>query len=237
MIETCLLGCGGVMPLPSRALTSLFVRYNGRAILIDCGEGTQTSLRRCEMKHSQIDVIMFTHLHADHISGIVGLLLTFGLEGRVEPLTIYGPVGVMTAVESMRIIARDLPFDIIYRELDGIREFSEIGLKITSFPLKHSVPCLGYRIDLDRAPKFDAQKARALGIPVKLWSYLQNGESRDGYSPSDVQGEERRGSSLLYATDSRPTEEIEKYGCDVDLLINKRTQGACWQIKNRISDL
>ena len=220
MIEACLLGCGGVMPLPSRALTSLFLRYSGRAILIDCGEGTQTSLRKCEMKYSQIDVIMFTHLHADHISGIVGLLLTFGLEGRTEPLTVYGPVGVMAAVESMRIIARDLPFEIIYHELSGtVSEFDEIGLKITAFPVSHSVPCLGYRIDLERAPKFDISKAKALGIPVKLWSYLQNGESIDGYDPCDVLGEQRRGISILYATDSRPTETIEALGGGVDLLI------------------
>ena len=220
MIEVCLLGCGGVMPLPDRALTSLYVRHNGRAILIDCGEGTQTSLRRCEVKHSQIDAIMFTHLHADHISGIVGLLLTFGLEGRTEPLKIYGPRGVMATVESMCIIAPNLPFPISYTELDGTDTvFTESGLRITAFPLRHSVPCLGYKLELDRAPKFDSEKARALGIPVKLWSILQSGESVDGYTPSDVLGIARRGISLLYATDSRPTEEIESYGKDTDLMI------------------
>ena len=220
MIEVCLLGCGGVMPLPDRALTSLYVRYNGRAILIDCGEGTQTALRRCEAKHSQIDVIMFTHLHADHISGIVGLLLTFGLEGRIEPLKIYGPRGVMAAIESMRIIAPNLPYQIFYTELDETDTvFTESGLRIAAFPLKHSIPCLGYKLELDRAPKFDPEKAKALGIPVKLWSILQSGESIDGYTPSDVLGEARRGISLLYATDSRPTEEIEHYGKDTDLMI------------------
>jgi ribonuclease Z len=220
MIETCLLGCGGVMPLPNRALTSLYVRYNGSAILIDCGEGTQTSLRRCEMKHSRIDAIMFTHLHADHISGIVGLLLTFGLEGRTEPLKIYGPIGVKAAVEAMRIIAPNLPFEIFYNELgaqDAI--FNEIGLKITAFPLNHSVPCLGYKIELERAPKFDIEKARALNIPVKLWGILQAGKSADKYSPADVMGEPRRGISLLYATDTRPTETVAAYGKDTDLII------------------
>ena len=226
MIEICLLGCGGVMPLPDRALTSLYVRYNGRAILIDCGEGTQTSLRRCEVKHSQIDAIMFTHLHADHVSGTVGLLLTFGLEGRTEPLKIYGPHGIKAAVEAMRIIAPNLPFPIIYTELDQADTvFNETGLRVTAFPLKHSVPCLGYKLELDRAPKFDPAKAKAHGIPVKLWSVLQSGESVDGYAPSDVLGEARRGISLLYATDSRPTEDIERYGKDTDLMILEAMYG------------
>ena len=91
MIDVTLLGCGGVMPLPGRALTSLFVRYNGKAILIDCGEGTQIELRRNKSKYSQIDAIFLTHLHGDHILGIPGLLLSFGLNERTAPLKIYGP--------------------------------------------------------------------------------------------------------------------------------------------------
>ena len=220
MIDVCLLGCGGVMPLPSRALTSLFVRYNGKAILVDCGEGTQTALRKAEVKYSQIDVILFTHLHADHISGIIGLLLTFGLEGRTEPLRIYGPEGITKAIECLTVIAPNLPFEIICTELlEEQVGFEEIGLYVNAFKLIHNVECFGYRFELPRLPKFDAEKAKKLEIPVKFWSILQSGESVGGFSPLDVLGEARHGLSLLYATDTRPTDALEFFGKGADLMV------------------
>ena len=220
MIDVCLLGCGGVMPLPGRFLTSFYVRHDGSAALIDCGEGTQIALRQAAMKYSRIDTILFTHLHADHISGIVGFLLTLGLEGRTEPLTIYGPMGVTRAVNAMLIIGPALPFELIFREFtEDTVEFSEIGMKITAFKAKHSVECYGYHFQLDRAPKFDVEKAKALGVPVKYWSILQKGESVEGYAPADVLGEPRKGLSLLYATDTRPVEAISNFGKDADLLV------------------
>ena len=207
------------MPLPERALTSLFVGYGGRAILIDCGEGTQTVLKKQKVKYSRIDTILLTHLHGDHICGLAGLLLTFGLMERTEPLKIYGPAGTKNMIFAVLTIATGLPFPISCEELSGECEFSEIGLKINAFPVQHSVPCIGYRLSLERAPEFDATKAKALGIPVSLWSRLQRGEAVDGFSQADVSGPARRGISLVYATDTRPLDIISDYGKDADLMI------------------
>ena len=222
MIDVCLLGTGGVMPLPDRALTSLYVCNNGRAVLIDCGEGTQTAVRRAGRKFSRIEAILITHFHADHMSGLPGLLLTLGLEGRTEPLDMYGPVGLEYTVSSLRVIAAELTYDIRFHEIDTEAEpfsFSCAGLDAVAFPVDHGMPCLGYRFELARKPKFDTNRAKEKGIPTKFWGKLQGGQSVGGFEPSDVLGEPRKGISFLYATDTRPVPEIELYGKNADLMI------------------
>ena len=102
MIDVCLLGTGGMMPLPYRWLTSLLVRYNGSSLLIDCGEGTQIAMKEKGWSFKPIDVICFTHYHADHISGLPGLLLTMGNAERTEPLTMIGPKGLERVVTVTR---------------------------------------------------------------------------------------------------------------------------------------
>jgi len=221
MIDVCLLGTGGMMPLPDRALTALYVRYDGPALLIDCGEGTQTAVRKADMRFKCIDAVFITHFHADHMSGLPGLLLTMGNEGRTEPLKMYGPVGLEATVNALRAIVPELPFEIEFIELDaGVEHQIEcIGLKVNAFPADHGMPCIGYHAVLERKGRFDARKAREKGIPVKLWSRLQKGETVDGFTPDDVLGAPRRGLSLLYCTDSRPVPGIERYGREADLLI------------------
>ncbi len=220
MIDVTLLGCGGVMPLPGRALTSLFVRYNGSAILIDCGEGTQIELRRSKSKYSQIDAIFLTHLHGDHILGIPGLLLSFGLNERTAPLKIYGPAGIKEIVKTYSLVAPNLPFEIICEELtESEIALNEIGLNISAFKVKHSVDCYGYRIDLLRNPKFDPEKAKALNIPIEYWKVLQKGETVGEFNPKEIFGENRKGISILYATDTRPVYNIAKFGKNLDLMV------------------
>ena len=164
------------MPLPYRYLTSLMVRYNGRSILIDCGEGTQMALRRKGWSPKPIDMILFTHYHADHISGLPGLLLTMGNAERTEPLTLIGPKGLERVVNSLRVIAPELPFEIRFRELHEAEEsFSLNGFQITAFRLKHNMICYGYALEIPRAGKFDADRARAQDIPLRFWNPLQKG--------------------------------------------------------------
>jgi len=220
MIDVTLLGTGGMLPLPGRSLTSLYVRHDGRAILIDCGEGTQTAIRQNSLRFKNIEGILITHFHADHMSGLPGLLLTLGNEARTEPLHMYGPTGLEQVVTSLRVIAPELPYEIIFHEYgEETAEVSLAGLTVTLFPVDHGIPCLGYRMALPRPGKFDARKAKALGVPMPLWGRLQKGESIDGFTPADVLGEPRKGIRVLYSTDTRPVPAIEEYGKDADLMI------------------
>ena len=224
MIDVCLLGTGGMMPLPYRALTSLMLRYNGMSVLIDCGEGTQTSIRQQGWSFKPIDVICFTHYHADHISGLPGLLLTLGNADRTEPLTMIGPRRLEKVVNALRTIAPELPFDIRFIELEKEEEsFTFNGLRINAFRVNHNITCYGYSIELDRAGKFDPDRAKAQNIPLQFWGRLQKGEIiEDGdnvYTPDMVMGEQRKGIKLTYCTDTRPTESIVKNAKNSDLFI------------------
>ena len=125
MLDVCLLGCGGMMPLPRRWLTALMTRYNGSSLMIDCGEGTQIAMKEKGWSPKPVDIICFTHYHADHISGLPGLLLTLGNAQRTEPLLMVGPRGLERVVNSLRVIAPDLPFPIVFRELKEKEEVIE----------------------------------------------------------------------------------------------------------------
>ncbi|MBP9997010.1 MAG: ribonuclease Z [Lachnospiraceae bacterium] len=225
MIEVCLLGTGGMMPLPHRWLTSMMLRYNGSAIMVDCGEGTQVALKEKGWSPKPIDVIMFTHFHADHISGLPGMLLTMGNAERTEPLLIVGPKGVERVVESLRVIARDIPFEIVYKELrENEEEFEVCGLRVKAYKVSHNVTCYGYTFELDRAGKFNAERAKAAGIDVRFWNRLQKGEiittdSGETYTPDMVLGEARKGLKLTYCTDTRPTDAITRNATGSDLFI------------------
>ncbi len=224
MLELCLLGTGGMLPLPYRALTSLMVRYNGSSILIDCGEGTQNQIRLQGWSFKPIDAICITHFHADHISGLPGMLLTMGNAERTEPLTMIGPKGLERVVNSLRVIAPELPFEIKFIELEQPEEVIEIcGLRIRAFRVNHRVTCYGYNIELDRAGKFDALRARELGLPVQYWSLLQKGENVDFegniYTSDMVMGKPRKGLKVTYCTDTRPVDAIAECAKDADLFI------------------
>lgn len=224
MLDVCLLGTGGMMPLPYRWLTSLIVRYNGISLLIDCGEGTQIALREKGWSPKPIDLICFTHYHADHISGLPGMLLTMGNAERTEPLLLVGPKGLTRVVNSLRVIAPELPFEIVCREIEGAEtSFFFHGLRIEAFRVNHNVPCYGYTVALDRTGRFQVERALELGIEKRYWSRLQNGETieADGgvYTPDMVLGAPRKGLKLTYTTDTRPTESIVSHARDADLFI------------------
>ncbi|MCC8102272.1 MAG: ribonuclease Z [Clostridiales bacterium] len=224
MLDVCLLGSGGMMPLPYRWLTSLMTRYNGSNLLIDCGEGTQIAVREKGWSFKPIDTICFTHYHGDHISGLPGLLLTMGNAERTEPLTLIGPKGLERVVNALRVVAPELPFPIIYKEIQGTEQvFEENGYVITAFRVNHNVLCYGYSLEIPRAGRFDVERAKAAGIPMKYWSRLQKGEviEEDGriYRPEDVLGPARRGIKVTYSTDTRPTDSIVKHAAGADLFI------------------
>lgn len=228
MIDVCLLGTGGMMPLPNRLLTSFFVKYNGRGILIDCGEATQIAMKKKGISSKPIDVICFTHYHADHISGLPGLLLTMGNAERTEPLLMVGPKGLERVVNSLRVIAPELPFEIRFKELSGDEVSFDLEgnpeFTIKAFKVNHNVICYGYTMSLKRQGKFNVDAANAAGIDRKYWNALQKGETitlEDGvvYTPDMVLGSERKGIKLTYTTDTRPTDSIVKNAKDSDLFI------------------
>ena len=212
------------MPLPYRWLTSLMVRYNGSSVLIDCGEGTQIAIKEKGWSFKPIDVICFTHYHGDHISGLPGLLLTMGNADRTEPLTLIGPKGLERVVNALRVIAPELPFPIQCIEIKDQEETFEMnGYRLKAFRVNHNVTCYGYTLEVDRAGKFDVERANAAQIPQRFWGILQKGETveEDGkiYTPDMVLGPARKGIKLTYCTDTRPTDSIRKNAYASDLFI------------------
>ena len=212
------------MPLPYRWLTSMMARCDGSSLLIDCGEGTQVALKEKGWSPKPIDIICFTHYHADHISGLPGLLLTMGNAERTEPLVLIGPKGLERVVTALRCIAPELPFSLRFIELEESRQQLPIGpYLIDAYKVNHNVVCYGYAISIPRAGRFDVERARAQGVPMKAWSRLQKGETMeiDGvcYTPDMVLGPERKGLKVTYCTDTRPVPVIAEYAKDADLFI------------------
>lgn len=225
MLDICLLGCGGSMPVPNRCLTSMIASYKGRKILIDCGEGTQVSLKILGWGLKSIDVILFTHFHADHIAGLPGLLLTIANSNRTEPITIIGPQGLWNVVNGLRVIAPVLPYKIDILEMCGQGKASKSvnGFNINIISVQHTVPCFSYSIEIPRVRKFDKEKAIKNEVPITLWNRLQKGEEvqSDGrwFNPDMVLGEERKGLKISYCTDTRPVEELKEFIRNSDLFI------------------
>jgi len=224
MLDLCLLGTGGMMPLPYRRLTSLMTRFNGSSLLIDCGEGTQVAIRERGWSFHDIDVLCITHFHGDHISGLPGLLLSMGNAERTLPITIIGPKGLEKTVNALRIIAPELPFEIKFIELsEAVTELKLSGYRIKAFKVNHRVTCYGYSIIIDRAGRFDPEKAAANKVPMKAWSRLQKGQTVeiDGitYTQDMILGAERRGLKVTYCTDTRPVGIISEMASGSDIFI------------------
>lgn len=231
MIDISLLGCGGMLPLPKRFLTSLLLRHDGHNVLIDCGESTQVAIHLSGFSSKNIDHILITHFHGDHVCGLPGLLMTIANNHRTEPLHIWGGTGLTRIVQGLMVVCTQLPFEVVIHELSfkEASEFTTGALHWQTQPVKHRVPCLAYSAYLPRIGRFDAAKAQALGIPVKYWSYLQKGQTIDYdgqyFTPDDVLGQARRGLRVSYATDCRPSQALIELVRDSDLFIAEGLYG------------
>ena len=225
MLDVCLLGTSGMMPLPKRWLTALMTRLNGSSLLIDCGEGTQIAIREKGWSFHDIDTICFTHYHGDHISGLPGLLLSMGNADRTEPVTLIGPKGLERVVNALRVIAPELPFELKFKEITEPYQCIQInGYEIEAFRVKHTVTCYGYTLHVRRGGKFILEQAKQRNIPQKLWGRLQKGETiltEDGitYTPDMVLGLPRKVIKVTYCTDTRPLPIIAEQAKGADLFV------------------
>lgn len=220
MIDVCLLGNGGVMPLPGRPLSALLVRIDGESMLFDCGEGTQVNWRATGWSMRRCSLIALTHLHADHVVGLPGLLYALANAGRTEDVTLLAPQGSGERLQAFLSIVGRMPFRLLLRECTAGEEIELArDLRLSTCAAQHHVPCLAYRLDVLRRPRFDAMRASALGVPREHWSRLQHGETVDGVAPEQVLGPARRGIRLTYITDSASTPELTAFATDSDLLV------------------
>jgi len=220
MLDISLLGTGGMIPLHNRYLTAMLARYNGRLLLIDCGEGTQVTMRELGWGFVNLNVLLITHFHADHISGLPGLLLSLSNYGRKEPLHIVGPKGTKDVVNNLCVIVPRLMYTIEVIELENQAQSIEIeDWQISVLPLLHSLPCFGYSIQIPRFNKFNVTSAKQQNIPIEFWSKLQRGETVEGFTPDMVLGEPRKGIKVSYITDTRPFDDISSFIKDSDLFI------------------
>ncbi|WP_419743059.1 ribonuclease Z [Paraclostridium dentum] len=228
MVEITLLGCGGSMPVPNRYLSSLLMNYRGRKILIDCGEGTQVSMKIANCGFKTIDYICITHLHGDHIIGLPGILSTIGNCGRTEILTIIGPKGIKEIIEAFKLIVKELPYDIniIENPKEDIlvsNNYINKDIIISTLEVEHSTPCIAYSFYVKRKAKFDMEKAMKNNVPKILWSKLQNGREikLEGniYTKDMVLGQPRKGIKVSFVTDTRPIKEIMDFVDNSDLLV------------------
>jgi ribonuclease Z len=242
MLDVALLGCGGGMPMPERYLSAALLNYKGRKILIDCGEGTQVSMRILGWGFKTIDIICITHGHGDHIVGLPGLLSTIGNSGRTEPMIIIGPMGITEIVKGLRVIAPYLPYEIhiienpldtisIGIDDDGMRLNSEIAeIDIRALRVDHSAPCLSYSFYVKRRPRFDISKAISKGVPKAVWNKLQKIGAVEYeevlYTPDMVLGDKRTGIKVSFVTDTRPIDAIPEFIKESDLFICEGTYGA-----------
>lgn len=241
MIEVCLLGCGGSMPVPNRALTSLILSFNGHKLLIDCGEGTQVSMKKIGTGFKKIDTICLTHYHADHCLGLPGLLLTIANSGRCKPLNIIGPIGLKEIIKGLLVVAPELPYAlnlIEVRERETAINLGDISIKTMS--VEHSIPCIGYSIETIRSREFDPKKAMENQIPKKLWGKLQKGESVqfEGkvFIPEMVLLHKRKGIKVTYVTDTRPIREIAEFAKAADLFICEGMYGEDTEVQKAIKN-
>lgn len=227
-LELFVLGCGGMMPLPYRHLTSVLLRREGELFLFDGGEGTQVSLRRLNLKWKKINAIFISHTHADHVTGLPGILMLSAQVDRDEPLYIYGPPNIKEYIESSRkVLDMYINYEIIVKEIKApcICHEGE-GYYVRAFPLQHTKTCVGYTLEeLNRPGIFDPKKAEDLQVPRgPLWSKLQNGEavqSSNGISitPEQVVGPPRPGRKFSYVTDTKYIQSIAGEVRGSDLLV------------------
>jgi ribonuclease Z len=224
-LSAIFLGTGGSVPSARRSTASVMLVRGGRRMMFDCGEGTQRQLQR-SVGLAQVDEIFLTHFHADHILGLPGMLKTYDLTAREEPLTIYGPRGLQDLFKTLgRLIGRT-DYDIDLVELDPGDAVAHDGAQVQAFAVEHSVRANGYALIEEKRPgRFDPDAAKRLGVAEgPAFAALQRGEEVGGSAgsvrPEDVMGESRSGRTVAITGDTAPCHSTVSAAADAELLIH-----------------
>jgi ribonuclease Z len=230
LLKVLFLGTSAARPTVERNVSSLVVTREGESLMFECGEGTQRQMMRYGVSFSLSD-IFFSHFHADHFLGVVGLLRTLGLQGRTEPMRLFGPRGARRVLEkALAIGVERAPFQVEVSELEPGQSLERDGYRLTAYAVDHGQGALGYAlVERDRLGRFDPDAARAAGVPEgPLWGKLQRGRTvslPDGRAvgPEGIVSPPRPGRRLIYTGDTRPCEATVEIAQDADLLIHEAT--------------
>jgi ribonuclease Z len=223
-LDVLFLGTAGSSPSPRRGLPATLVRRGGDRLLVDCGEGTQRQLMR-SVGLIELEDVLITHFHADHVLGLPGILKTFALRQRERPLTIHGPVGLRRLLELLAPIVGRLTFELRLVELEPNDELERDGYRIAAFATEHVARGIGFAFVEDPRPgEFDPVRARELGVaPGPDFGRLQRGEIVNGVRPDQVMGEARRGRKVVITGDTAPCEMTRLVAWEADLLVHEAT--------------
>ena len=225
------LGTSASRPTVERNVTSIAVIREGETLLFDCGEGTQRQMMRYGISFALSD-IFFTHMHADHMLGVIGLFRTLSLQGRTEVMRLWGPRGSASLLKAAIALGTDRqPFPLEINEITADTPIARKGYSIVPYDVDHKErPALGYALKEDiRLGRFNPDKARELGIPEgPAWGKIHKGQAvtlDDGrvIEPSELVGPSRAGRRVVFTGDSRPAESTVKMAEGADALIHEAT--------------
>jgi ribonuclease Z len=228
-LEVLFLGTSGAVPTPERGLSATLLKRGGERLLVDCGEGTQRQLMRAGVGIAQIDAVLLTHLHADHYLGIPGMLKTWQLWGRTEPVAIYGPKGLSSMVALFKRIIGHTEYEVTYHEIGPDFVLERNGYQVKALQTDHRVMSVGWQLaEADRPGRFDVETARALGVaPGPDFGKLQRGEIVQGangpVTPDQVLGPGRAGRKVVVTGDTRPCPAVAEAARGADVLVHDST--------------
>ncbi len=224
-IEVVVLGTASMVPTKERNLTSVFLSYDDKGILFDCGEGTQRQMKLAGIKPNKINKILISHWHGDHVLGLPGLLQTLGNSDYTKTLEIYGPKGTKKFMKSMlEGFYFDTPIDMKVFDIDKGMFFENEDFYLESLPLSHGVPCLGYSFVEKDSRKMNKSKIEK--IPGLAVGQLQKGKEvvvrGKKISPSEV-SHIQKGKKISYIFDTEICDNASKLCEDADLLLCEAT--------------
>ena len=237
MLSVTFLGTSAARPTVERNVSGVAVVREGETLLFECGEGTQRQMMRYGVSFA-LSEIFFTHFHADHFLGVIGLVRTLGLQARAEPMTLYGPRGAKKLLsQALQLGVERVPFEVEIREVKpgeviGGNRAPRTAYDLQVFATEHGGGSVGYALrEHERPGRFDPEKAKAAGVPEgPLWGKLQRGESvglSDGRTvkAEGIVGPKRPGRLVVFTGDTRPCATVVDAAQGADLLIHEATFG------------